>query len=293
MKYKRAICYSGYREGQSPLTKIYPSYDEIKEDLCILSSNYDILRLYDPSLHANLVLNCIKKEKFDFKVILGMDLLSEYNNKECPWKNQNLSEDELNNHIKENDDSLNELVKLTNEFSDIVMAVSAGNEARPFWGDNLVPESRIVYFINELKSKTNKPTTYCEGFDVWQGRIPLILDAVDFVSVHIYPQWNKVPLKDAFNYTVSNFMETKKYVKKDTIITECGWSTLSNHKSMHSFEASVDSQKEYIKSLDEYAKKNDELFVFFEAFDEPWKGGDNPAEPEKNWGLYSVKRELK
>lgn len=293
MKYKRAICYSGYRKGQSPLTKTYPSYEEIKEDLCILSSNYDIIRLYDPSLHAKLVLSCISKEKLNLKVILGMDLLGEYNNKDCPWKIQNLSEASLLEQKKQNDDSLSELIKLTNLYSDIVIAVSAGNEARPFWGDNLVPESRIVNFINELKEKTKKPVTYCEGFDVWQGRIPLILEAVDFVSVHIYPQWNKVPIKDAFDYTVNNFIETKNYVKKDTIITECGWTTLSNHSSMNPLEASTKNQREYIKELDEYAKKNDLLFVFFEAFDEPWKGGTDLSEPEKNWGIYKLNRELK
>jgi len=31
----RAICYSGFREGQSP-AGIFPSYDEVKEDLLLL-----------------------------------------------------------------------------------------------------------------------------------------------------------------------------------------------------------------------------------------------------------------
>ena len=32
----RAICYSGYREGQSPKDCTYPTYDQIVEDLKIL-----------------------------------------------------------------------------------------------------------------------------------------------------------------------------------------------------------------------------------------------------------------
>ena len=28
----------------------------------------------------------------------------------------------------------------------------------------------------------------------------------------------------------------------------------------------------------------------FEAFDEPWKGGNNPLEAEKNWGIFKVDR---
>jgi hypothetical protein len=28
----------------------------------------------------------------------------------------------------------------------------------------------------------------------------------------------------------------------------------------------------------------------FEAFDEPWKGSDEPSEPEKHWGFYYLDR---
>ena len=42
----KAICYSGYREGQSPDTGIYPTYKEIYEDLLILQNNWTYLRLY-------------------------------------------------------------------------------------------------------------------------------------------------------------------------------------------------------------------------------------------------------
>ena len=33
----RAICYSGYRQEQSPKTATYPTYEQIKEDLNILN----------------------------------------------------------------------------------------------------------------------------------------------------------------------------------------------------------------------------------------------------------------
>jgi exo-beta-1,3-glucanase (GH17 family) len=34
------------------------------------------------------------------------------------------------------------------------------------------------------------------------------------------------------------------------------------------------------------------IFVF-EAFDEPWKGSDEPLDPEKHWGLFTVDRKPK
>jgi len=40
-------------------------------------------------------------------------------------------------------------------------------------------------------------------------------------------------------------------------------------------------------------KKENVLVYYFEAFDEPWKGGNNPIEAEKHWGLYDVERKNK
>ena len=33
LEHGNAICYSGYRRNQSPVTGAYPSYEEIREDL--------------------------------------------------------------------------------------------------------------------------------------------------------------------------------------------------------------------------------------------------------------------
>ena len=66
----KAICYSGFREGQSP-GEIYPSYNEIKEDLLILQHHWKYLRLYDCDKQTETVLEVIRKEKLDFKVMLG------------------------------------------------------------------------------------------------------------------------------------------------------------------------------------------------------------------------------
>lgn len=45
----RAICYSGYRQGQSPKNATYPTYEQIKEDLTLLNElGFKYLRMYDP-----------------------------------------------------------------------------------------------------------------------------------------------------------------------------------------------------------------------------------------------------
>src|SRR5262249_55197482 len=53
---RKAICYSGYRRNQSPETRSYPSEQEIKEDLDLLTrGGWTFLRLFDCSPHAERV----------------------------------------------------------------------------------------------------------------------------------------------------------------------------------------------------------------------------------------------
>ena len=40
-----AICYSGYRDGQSPHNRTFPSYDQVREDLLILAKKWEYIRL--------------------------------------------------------------------------------------------------------------------------------------------------------------------------------------------------------------------------------------------------------
>ena len=56
----RAVCYSGFRQGQNP-GGIYPSYKEIKQDLMLLKDHWDYLRLFDCDRHAETVLEVISR----------------------------------------------------------------------------------------------------------------------------------------------------------------------------------------------------------------------------------------
>ena len=114
-----AICYSGYRHGQSPDTRIYPSEQEIREDLHLLLRNWGCLRLYDCSTHAERVLKVIARDRLDFKVMLGATLGPEMNNLGCPWGGS-YSEEHLNASKLANAVELERLVALAGQYPDIV-----------------------------------------------------------------------------------------------------------------------------------------------------------------------------
>lgn len=126
--YAKAICYSGFREGQQP-GGIYPSYDEIKEDLLLLQNEWKYLRLYDVDLHGERVLEVIRQEKFDFKVMLGAYIEAEMNNFGCPWGGGVYSEEQLELNRQSNENKMRKLADLANQYSDIVFSLSVGNEA--------------------------------------------------------------------------------------------------------------------------------------------------------------------
>ena len=64
------MCYSGFREGQTPGIS-YPTYDQVKEDLLIIEKNWNFIRLYSCDHHSKTVLEVIKQEKLNIKVMLG------------------------------------------------------------------------------------------------------------------------------------------------------------------------------------------------------------------------------
>ena len=122
----KAICYSGYREGQSPDSEIFPTYEQVKEDLLILHGRWKYLRLYDCSLHAETVLDVIQKEKLHFKVMLGAFITAEMNNYGCPWGGV-FPEEELRRNREMNLKKIELLIEMANRYPDIIFSTSAGN----------------------------------------------------------------------------------------------------------------------------------------------------------------------
>ena len=158
--FEHAICYSGYRENQSPIDGIFPSYEEIHEDLKILKDNWSLLRLYDCSLHAKLVLKVIRNESIDLKVMLGADMAAEEANPNCPW-GAVYSHEELLANRQRNDEEIERLIDLAKRYPDLVHSASVGNEASVDWSDHIVPVDRLISFVKKLQSSIDHPVTFC------------------------------------------------------------------------------------------------------------------------------------
>jgi len=285
-----AICYSGYREGQNPETETYPNYNQVKEDLLILQGRWEYLRLYDCSKHAEIVLDVIQKEKLGFRVMLGAYITAEMNNFGCPW-GAVYSEEELEQNRKKNLAEIEKLIKLANQYPDIVFSLSAGNEATVDWTDHFVPVEKVIEYVRMIKKGAKQPVTFCENYVPWHTKLAPLVEEVDFISIHTYPVWEYKRIHEALEYTKQNYFGVvDKYPHKPVMITEAGWATNSNGRGINPENVSEEFQEIYYHDLTNWCKEEGIITFLFEAFDEPWKGSPEELEPEKHWGVFKVDR---
>ena len=288
-----AICYSGYRSGQDPRQGIFPSYEEVKEDLLILTKNWSIIRLYDCSKHAETALKVISNEGLDIKVMLGVDMAAEMSNPDCPWGAE-FSDKTLIANRQSNRNDVERLITLATLYPDIVFSVSVGNEASVEWTDHMVSVESLIAYVHRIKNAVPQPITFCENYVPWTNKLEPLAAELDFISIHTYPVWEYHTITDALEYSMQNYNSVvKHYPDKPVVITEAGWPTASNGRGIESWNASEELQASYYQQLMEWTKQEKILTFVFEAFDEPWKGSPEPLEPEKHWGLFDVDRKPK
>ena len=269
----RAICYSGFRDGQHPGGEC-PSYEEIKEDLLLLQHHWKYLRLYDCDQHAELVLQVIEQEELDFKVMLGAYIVAEANNYGCPWGGS-YSEEQLEENKLTNVKQIQKLIDFANRYPKIIFSLSAGNEACVDWTDHFVPVHKVVEYVNMIKKGASQPVTFCENYLPWLDKLRDLVEVVDFISIHTYPVWEYKNIHEAMEYTKANYYAVADtYPEKPVVITEAGWTTFSNGRGICPTNVSEEYQDIYYNDLVNWCEEDEVLTFVFEAFDESWKGSD-------------------
>lgn len=289
----RAICYSGYRHGQSPHTSMYPTYTQIQEDLLIIQKYWSYIRLYDCGTHAETVLQVIDQEKLNVKVMLGADIGAELNNFGCPW-GTTYTKEELERNKSNNLEKIGKLIHLANQYPEIIFSVSAGNEATVDWTDHYVSVEKVISYVRMIKSEVRQPVTFCDNYVPWYDKLKRLAEEVDFISIHSYPVWEYKNIHEALEYTKQNYQGIAgRYPGKPVVITEAGWATQSNGRGINPENVSEEFQSVYYHDLIDWSDKEGIMTFVFEAFDEPWKGSPESLEPEKHWGLFTVDRKPK
>ena len=293
LPYSKAICYSGYRDGQSPDGNNLPSFEQVKQDLLILKGEWTSLRLYASDAHSDTIMEVIRTEKLPFDVMLGAYITAEQNNPNCPWGGI-YSEEQLADNKRENLRQIDRLIQMANEFDGIVSCVSIGNEAAVEWTDPLVSTEQLTKYAKMARLGVKQPVTFCENYVPWLNKLKPLAEQLDIISIHTYPVWEYKNIDEGLAYTIENYNAVAaQYPDKQVIITEAGWATKSNGRGIEPNNVNEVMQRQYLQELMAWAESQQILVYFFEAFDENWKGSDDPFEPEKHWGIYKADRSPK
>lgn len=290
------VCYSGFREGQHPDRgdgPRNPSEEEILEDLRILTkAGFRLIRLYDSKENSSTTLRLIREHQFDLKVMLGAWLEAEVNNPDCPWDPEPFTDEALALHKVRNHREVGEAIRLAREYPKIVVAVAVGNEALVQWNDHMVPLESILAQVARVRAAVDQPVTVADNYDWWAKHGAPLIKEVDFISVHIYPVWEGRDIDEAIRFGAGNLAAVQRVAGgKPIVITEAGWATVA---SEFGERASESKQQRYYRELHAWTRERNITTLFFEAFDEDWKGNpDNPLGAEKHWGIHHIDRSPK
>jgi len=294
----KAICYSGYRSGQHPDRgdgAINPGYDDVLEDLTILAHNstFNLIRVYDSGKNSEMVLQVIKENGLNIKVMLGIWLRAELStHKTCEWLTEPIPDEILQMNKGLNSKEINKGIELANKYKDIIVAVNVGNEALVDWNDHKVSQDTMISYVEKVKKSIEQPVTVAENYKWWADHGKKLAEVVDFISIHTYPLWERKDIDEGMAFTIENVLEVRNaFPDAQLVISEAGWATIA---SEFGNRASQEKQKQYYEELMNWASEMNITTFFFEAFDEDWKGDpNNMMGAEKHWGLFTVDRKPK
>jgi exo-beta-1,3-glucanase (GH17 family) len=159
----------------------------------------------------------------------------------------------------------------------IVLGFCVGNEGL----DKRYVISDLSIIIKNLKEKTQKPVTTTEEIHDYHNKDLIQLGDWVFPNAHPYFQ-NIFDPKIASIWTENVYKDIINRSDKFVLFKEVGFPTLGDENGL----MSEDIQDKYYQ----YLEKTHIQFVYFEAFDQPWKT-HLPIEPY--WGLFQHNRKPK
>jgi exo-beta-1,3-glucanase (GH17 family)/cellulose synthase/poly-beta-1,6-N-acetylglucosamine synthase-like glycosyltransferase len=254
-----SLSYSPY-EGYD---KKMLSYQQIENDVNMLVHFTNKVRTYAAS-EAEAILEVTSKT--DMPIDLGL------------W---------LSGDLKENFKEVERAIKLLEKYPDNIANVIVGNETLLRADIN---EVELMAYIDFMREYTDKPITTAETWDVWE-RVPEIANHVDFLTIHILPYWEKIPIELFNSFVIEKYNVVKSiHPNKKIAIGETGWP--SHGYNNRGAVPSLKNQAMAIRGFINLAKENGWTYNIIEAFDQQWKGYDE-GNVGQYWGIFTSDRELK
>lgn len=255
--------YSPFQQGQYPQKDQYPTDEQMRQDLAIMSKLTDNIRTYS----VDGPLGDIPKlaEEFGLRVTLGI------------W----ISPDQ-----ERNEREIQRAIEIANTSRSVVRVV-VGNEA--LFREEITPEALIV-LLDRVRAAVKVPVTTSEQWHIWEKN-PQLAKHVDLIAAHILPFWEYIPMDKAGQYVLDRAKDLKKaFPKKPLLLSEVGWP--SNGRMRGGNESSPADQAIYLRTLVNKLNRQGYNYFVIEAFDQPWKVSDEGS-AGAYWGVFNAARQQK
>lgn len=264
----QCVSYAPFRGAQTPLDpSTYIPAAQIEQDLTQLAKISDCVRTY--SIDNGLDQVPAIASKVGLKVMQGI------------W----LGSDRAKNFAQ-----ISTAIRLTKENPGTITSLVVGNEVL-LRGEMTTTD--LAAIIRSVKAQVSVPVTYADVWEYWL-RYREIYDVVDFITIHILPYWEDLPVRAKYAAAHVNAIRQRMAVafpNKEILIGETGWP--SEGRMREGALPSRTNQARVVSEILALAKQENFRVNLIEAYDQPWKrrlegtvGG--------NWGLFdSVQRKLK
>ncbi|MFT5422355.1 MAG: exo-beta-1,3-glucanase (GH17 family) [Phycisphaerales bacterium] len=298
------VSYGPFREGQRPGGPA-PTVEQLREDLHILAEHFDLIRIYGSGSESENVLRIIREDGLSLRVMVGAWLGHDTATESMLAGAEGPAEGETEWLVDyetrlANRSQVADAIRLANDYPEIVWALNIGNETQVSWSGHKVSPERLIEHLRWARMSTDAPVTTADDYNFWNKPESVAVSAeCDLIALHAYGMWNKQLLEDAVSWGAEQMHQIQELHGPGIpiVITEAGWATSKIDTGWQGElivgEPGVGPQTEFTKAFLGWAAENGVVHFLFEAFDEPWKGGDVPAEVEKNWGLWYESREPK
>lgn len=285
-----AVCYGPYREGQAP-GGAQPTSAQLLEDLRLIARDFRALRLYSSLGPEREILRLIREHDLPLRVFVGAWIGPEARRDERGEVIEAAAEG-----IEANRAEVAAAIALAREFPEVVGAVIVGNETQVFWSGHRVDRDVLIGHIRAVREAVRVPVTTADDFNFWnKPESTAVAAEIDFIDNHAYAMWNGVRLEDAIAWTDERMREVRAaHPDHLVVLGETGWATRKHTEGDQAkYIKGTPGEREqavFYEAIRRWAAESGTIVLYFEAFDEPWKGGAHPDEVEKHWGLYNADR---
>ncbi|HQZ02952.1 MAG TPA: glycosyltransferase [Thauera sp.] len=258
----KGFAYNGFQRDQSPLKQSYPTREQLEADLDLLGRNSDGLRTYGVT---------------DMPALLELAGEREMDVTAGAW---------LDPDLETNEREITALIDAARTMRH-VERLMVGNES--ILRGDLKPDEVIAY-LDRVRKAVRKPVSTAEPWHVWL-RYPELAKHVDYITVHLLPYHEGVPVEAAVDYAFQRYDElVKAFPRKKIVVGEIGWP--SKGPTLGAAVPSLDNEARFIREFLANPRTARIDYFLMEAIDQPWKV-DVEGWAGPYWGMYNADREQK